>query len=138
VGHRLLADHNLRRPVVRLLRDHGHDVVTLRELGLDRADDDEVLLRAATDERTLLTGNIGDFVLLHRAWLRWSRLWGVSAGHAGIVIVPQDQGWDDTRIVGEIELVIGSPDAREPAHPLRNALWRWRPSGGWHRVADRM
>ena len=55
---RLLADENFPRPVVRMLRLQGHDVVSITETtrGID---DLEVLARTSTEERILLTFDRG-------------------------------------------------------------------------------
>lgn len=37
----------------------------------------------------LLTHNARDFTLLHHAWRRWPRDWGIRPLHAGILILPQ-------------------------------------------------
>lgn len=128
---KLLADHNLRRMAILLFRNRGHDIVTARELGLDRASDGHLLLTAAGMRRTLLTANIDDFVLLHDAWRRWTMAWAVDAEHAGVIILPQDQDWDAARTVAEVESIVGPAGADEASGPLRNRLWQWRPSGRW-------
>lgn len=60
----LYADHHVARRLARLLRHRGHAVVTVRQLGLDRAIDATHLLTGATRGAILLTHNERDFVLL--------------------------------------------------------------------------
>ena len=43
----LYADHNIALPLVRLLRNRHHMVITARDIGLDHARDDLHLLTAA-------------------------------------------------------------------------------------------
>ena len=64
---RLLADENVPLAVVEALRSHGHDVITLAggELGIGLSDA-EVLARARSDGRAVLTLNRRDFFRLHR------------------------------------------------------------------------
>lgn len=64
-------------PAVEALRERGHDVQTLQELGEAGCSlpDDVVLQRASSDARAVLTVNRKDFFRLHRK----------SAQHAGIV-----------------------------------------------------
>ena len=52
---RFLADMAISLSTVVWLRDQGHDVTHLREEGLQRADDQDVLEKARTEDRTLLT-----------------------------------------------------------------------------------
>lgn len=52
---RFLADMGVSLRVVEWLRDHNHDVVHLRELGLQRTPDAEVYARAAAEDRVVLT-----------------------------------------------------------------------------------
>jgi Domain of unknown function (DUF5615) len=59
------------------------------EVGISKANDEDVLLYAARRGRLLLTHNYDDFVLLFRAWHRWGETWQVNQSHAGIIICPQ-------------------------------------------------
>jgi hypothetical protein len=78
-----LADQNFEDEVVLALIALGHDTVTARALGLDRATDPAVLAAATTDGRAVLTHD-RDFRLLHRA----------GAVHAGIVFASVDPDFD--------------------------------------------
>lgn len=51
---RFLADENVPRESVRLLRQHGHDVVAVRK-GAPGASDEAVSTRARAEHRVLLT-----------------------------------------------------------------------------------
>ena len=78
----LYADENFPVPVVVALRAAGHEVLTAREDG--RADqkipDPDVLARATSLGRAVLTHNRSDFFRLHRA----------STAHAGIIACTED------------------------------------------------
>jgi predicted nuclease of predicted toxin-antitoxin system len=52
---RLLVDQNLAGRVVELLRDAGHDAVHVRERGMQRAEDDEILRVAAAEDRVIIS-----------------------------------------------------------------------------------
>lgn len=52
---RFLADMGASMRVVGALRASGHDVVHLRDLGLQRLPDGEIFLRAAAERRVVLT-----------------------------------------------------------------------------------
>ena len=52
---RFLADMAISLSTVAWLRDQGHDVTHLREEGLQRAEDSDVLEKARTEDRILLT-----------------------------------------------------------------------------------
>ena len=126
----LYGDHNVSRYLARLLREHGHTATNARELGLERATDGAHLLLAAERGWLLLTHNERDFVLLHDAWLRWSRSWGIAPQHAGILVLPQREDWGLTRTVSEIEAFLA-------VHPATiNELYAWRASRGWVSSAD--
>lgn len=79
---RFYSNENFPFPVVELLRQLGHDVVTILERG--RAGEgmpDREVLKLATDEgRAVLTLNRKDFIRLHRA----------DSDHAGIVVCTAD------------------------------------------------
>lgn len=62
----LLLDQMLDEEVAEALRDLGHDVVRVSEVGLEGADDEAVLERAVREARVLLTldEHFGDWTVL--------------------------------------------------------------------------
>ena len=79
------ADEQFPLPVVKHLRELGHDVLTVQEARKagQGIPDDEVLAFAIVQQRTVLTLNRYDFVKLHRA----------SAAHFGIIACTNDRNW---------------------------------------------
>jgi predicted nuclease of predicted toxin-antitoxin system len=61
---RFLVDQNRPQALAKLLRNAGHDAVHTFEIGLERADDDELLTVAAAEQRIVVTGDT-DFGALH-------------------------------------------------------------------------
>lgn len=78
----LLADENLPVPTVVALRQYGHDVLTMLDLGKAglAIPDDEVLALAASLNRCVVTQNRKDFIKLHNQ----------QPNHAGILICTVD------------------------------------------------
>ncbi|MBD1917015.1 MULTISPECIES: DUF5615 family PIN-like protein [Cyanophyceae] len=78
----LYADEAYPRQVSRLLRDLGHDVLTVQEAGQGnkRIPDEMVLAFASSQNRAVLTVNRGDFIRLHKQNL----------AHAGIIVCTED------------------------------------------------
>lgn len=68
--------------VVRLLRDLGHDVLTVQEAGKanQKIPDEEVLAFAIRDNRAVLTVNRADFIRLHRS----------HPNHFGVIVCTED------------------------------------------------
>ncbi len=92
----LLDEDSQRRMVVRLLREVGHDVLTVGEAGLDAHSDLQVLALAKREQRVLLTRNVQHFLMLHEA----------DPTHAGILGEYQDRdpsknmtGWQIVRSI---------------------------------------
>jgi predicted nuclease of predicted toxin-antitoxin system len=79
---RLLLDEHISPVVAERLRDRGHEVVTVSEVGLAGIDDARVLAWAAADRRAVVTANIRDFRPLHALHLT------TGTAHHGIVLVP--------------------------------------------------
>ena len=52
---KLLADVGISITTVRFLRDKGHDIVHLREQGLQRLPDAEIMEKATEERRVVLT-----------------------------------------------------------------------------------
>ncbi|MFT5473897.1 MAG: putative nuclease of putative toxin-antitoxin system [Candidatus Promineifilaceae bacterium] len=63
---RFLLDQMLDADLAQNLRDLGYDVVRVSELGMARADDAEIMERAISDNRTLITldHHFGDWAVL--------------------------------------------------------------------------
>jgi predicted nuclease of predicted toxin-antitoxin system len=82
---RLYADEHFPYPVVKLLRQLGHDVLTVQEAGQAglKVPDDQVLAFATRENRAVLTLNRQDFKQLHR----------LQPSHAGIINCSNDRDW---------------------------------------------
>lgn len=76
----LYADENFPYPAVEKLRRLGHDVVTAQQDGRLATPDADVLARAHSLGRAVLTHNRKDFERLHRQ----------GADHSGIVSTTED------------------------------------------------
>ena len=63
---RLYLDQMLRHEVAQALRDDGHDVLRATEVGQARADDNQILQKAISENRVLITLDeyFGDWVIL--------------------------------------------------------------------------
>lgn len=64
---RFFVDENVAVELARELVRLGHDAVTTREAGRIGEPDDAQLTFAAQEQRTLITHNRKDFMLLHSA-----------------------------------------------------------------------
>jgi predicted nuclease of predicted toxin-antitoxin system len=65
---RLLVDEDTQaKRLVKLLREAGHDVLTVEEAGLGAHPDMQVLEYARRENRIVLTRNCEDFRALHEA-----------------------------------------------------------------------
>ena len=78
----LLADENFSFPAVQQLREKGHDVVTLQDLGKTEQalPDTEVLILATSMDRAVLTFTRKDFIKLHKS----------NPNHSGIIVCTLD------------------------------------------------
>ncbi len=63
---KLYLDQMFRLEVAQALRDEGYDVVRASEVGQDRADDQQILGKAISEDRVLITldAHFGDWVIL--------------------------------------------------------------------------
>lgn len=85
------TDEDLNGRIVRELRALRHDVQRARDVFAGSAEDYRHLDQASTEQRTLITHNHNDFLLLHGA-LRFWRAAGYGLRlplHHGILAVPQ-------------------------------------------------
>lgn len=83
---RFYADEQFPLQVVELLRNLGHDVLTVQEAGNanQRIPDELVLAFAVNQERSILTINRIDFIRLHRR----------DNKHFGIVVCTNNRNWE--------------------------------------------
>ncbi|NJL90347.1 MAG: DUF5615 family PIN-like protein [Coleofasciculaceae cyanobacterium SM2_1_6] len=79
---RLYADEQFPRIVVELLRNLGHDILTVQEAGKANQgiSDEEVLAFAIRENRAVLTINRSDFIQLHNS----------QPNHLGIIVCTED------------------------------------------------
>jgi predicted nuclease of predicted toxin-antitoxin system len=99
---RLLLDEDSQgRRLARLLREAGHDVLTVGEARLDAHTDAEVLAGAKREDRVLLTRNVKDFRALHETDVK----------HPGILTEHQDRDPAKNMSAAEIVRAIGSIEA---------------------------
>ena len=93
---KLYVNENFPLPVVKLLRNFGHDVLTSLDAGNanQRIPDEDVLAFATSQNRVLLTLNRRDFIQLHRA----------NSNHSGIIVCTEDVDFNEfaNRIQAEL------------------------------------
>jgi hypothetical protein len=121
----LHLDNDVASELRVLLQLQGHDVTAAEPAGLAYAGDEEQLLFAAQEHRILITHNTEDFVLLHRAWLRWAGAWQIQQRHAGILVVAQVKPRERPILAQAITALLSG------SAPRSNQLWQWTPRKGW-------
>ena len=83
---RFLLDQNLSPLLVELLGGSGHDVVHVRDLGLHKADDSELVTHAVADERIIISADT-DF----------GYLFGIKQRISAFCIATKKAGWTSSR-----------------------------------------
>ncbi len=121
----LSFDQNVSHVTAKLLRESGYAVTTADDAELAAATDERHLLFAAQQQWLLVTHNRKDFQLLHDAWVLWSRAWGITPEHPGI-LVPTDR-WPPERAWREIAAFLAGETI------LTNTLHAWKASADWQR-----
>ena len=100
---RLFTDEDFPKRVAEELRERGHDVLTMVDVGLagQGVSDEIVLERATADLRVVLTTNRWDFIRLHRTMPH----------HAGIVACTYDP--DSAGLAARIDAALADADQLE-------------------------
>ena len=119
---RFYLDENIAVGVAVVLRGTGHVVVTAREVGALREDDDLHLFNA-TQRGCVLVSHDGDFYVLHRGLRRWASWWQRERFHGGILVTP-----DILSVAGEARIL----DIFAASGLLAaNELYEWFPDRDW-------
>ncbi|NOT56276.1 MAG: DUF5615 family PIN-like protein [Deltaproteobacteria bacterium] len=122
---RLYLDECVPLPLASLLTQHGHDVVTVMQLGLRGYNDPLHFKQATEHQRILVTTNQSDFRLLHRFWITMQS-WNVMASpHQGVVATA-------IRQLDEQAFAQAITDHLAQQGVILNAFWMWDAASGWH------
>lgn len=106
---RLLVDEDTQKKrLVRLLREAGHDVVTVNELKLRGSDDTVVFDCAKGQGRVVLTRNDGDFKALHQQ----------NSSHPGILVIYQYN--DRSKDMSDKDIVKAISNMETAGSPVEN------------------
>ncbi len=106
---RFYSNENFDRSAVEKLRELGHDVLTTFEAGNANLGipNDEVLVFATAQNRTVITFNRKDYIRLHRE----------DPGHAGIVVCTRNPDSED--LASKIHAAVGLNDNLLENHLVR-------------------
>lgn len=87
---RLYADENFPLPVIKFLRNFGHDILTAKEAEQDnqRIPDEDMLSFAISNKRAILTRNRRDFIRLHC----------LNSDHTGIIVCSEEPNFEEAAI----------------------------------------
>src|SRR5262245_59716247 len=102
----------------------------VKQLRLSDAPDDKILFEAARLGRVVLTHDEEDFLLLDRAWRRWSSGWNVQPlpQHAGILLLPTIKVTLRGYVSQEIHhLLIARPSLANEVHAWQQTQWVQKP-----------
>jgi predicted nuclease of predicted toxin-antitoxin system len=125
----LYLDENVTVRLFEPLASLGHDTVSANHLGHKGRTDAEQLLIATNLGRILVTYDRDDSLLLHEAWLEWSRAWDVPRTHAGIIVIHPVRGFT----VDDIARSVHDGLSREST-PLANRIVGWKHHLGWYEL----
>ncbi len=103
-----IDEDSLSKPLVKLLRKAGYDVVTVNEVGLSGASDVFVLNYAIEDGRILITHNCKDFENLHEQIIT----------HPGIFAIRNDSNY--SKNMSRQDIVKAIANLESASIPLAN------------------
>lgn len=121
---RLLLDEHFSPEIARQLRTGGHDVEAARERPeLHAMTDGELLARASSERRAIVTENVVDFVELHRIALV------TGTEHFGIVFTSPRRFPRTRRAIGRLVRALGALCAARPGdEALCGQTWWLEPT----------
>jgi len=80
---KLYLDEDVDTKLAPVLRQLGWDTITVADVNRRGLDDEDQLLYATENERTILTHNTSDYTKLNKLF------WNKSLTHHGIIVAPQ-------------------------------------------------
>jgi Domain of unknown function (DUF5615) len=123
-------DEHVSERLTETAEDRDLDVVSIDRLGLQGLDDVSNLLWAARSARVLVTYDVRDYTLLHRAWHVWSHAWVIDnpPRHAGIALI------HSSKHAGIDEIVEALIQLSEIVDIPENRLLSWDYPEGWTEI----
>lgn len=112
----LIDEDTLAKVLVKMLREAGHDVRTVNEVGLTGKPDSVVLDYARTNQRIVITRNCQDFEELHLE----------NSSHSGIFVIYENK--DYSKDLSRQEIIRAISNLEAASVPLANqfiALNHW-------------
>ena len=94
---KFLIDMPLSPNLARWLESEGHDAVHAAALGLDRAEDVEIIARAAGDGRTIITAD-----------LDYPRLLAIAKASGPSLILFRGGDWSDADVIGRVAAIFAA------------------------------
>jgi len=108
---RLYFDEDVSASIVESLRQRGFDVLSVRDAGRLRLDDDSQLAFAVTEKRAFVTHNRYDFEQLHQRYL--------SEGHEHHGIISAKRRSSDAAVVIKLLALLNDVTAEDMINQLR-------------------
>jgi hypothetical protein len=129
----LYLDENVSARLISPLMARGHDVLHGRAVHPAKTDDHVHFASATRLNRILITHDIKDFRLLHRAWRDWFAEWGVPPHpeHAAILQAPQPP---QVSVAVLVELLDDFVRQAGTDSALLNRLFSWSAPRGWEEI----
>jgi predicted nuclease of predicted toxin-antitoxin system len=104
---RFLVDMPLSPTLAAWLTDRGHDAVHAADLGLHSATDAEILVRAKSEARTVITAD-----------LDYPRLLALARVSEPSVILFRDGDWSEADVIARMDEVLASLTEADIAHSI--------------------
>jgi hypothetical protein len=111
---RFFTDEDIHGALASELRKRGFDAVSTVEAGRSSVPDDSQLAWATSEERAIVTFNVGDFALLHTDWIESGR------HHSGIVVSAQRPLGDLLRRLVNLDAALGEHGIADQLYFLSN------------------
>jgi hypothetical protein len=120
-------DEHVSERLTELAENQGLDTTSIDRLDLKGLDDASNLLLSSRSGRVLVTYDVRDYALLHRAWQVWSSAWVAEnpSRHAGMALIHSSKQASLNDIVAALIELGDLVDA------ALNRLFVWTYTKGW-------
>ena len=103
---RFYLDEDVPVQLAKAMQQRGISVLTTQEAGMSESTDEQQVVFAVTQQRTILTHNKRDFVIIHKTYME------IGKDHRGIIVADRNKVGELLRRVSKLWATVSEEDMK--------------------------